>query len=174
MVNPIGLQQQQRSDLAANWAVSDPVLKKGEIGYETDDLAAIKMKVGDGVTVWTSLPYWSHPNTQSKRYIIPFIGIPTDGMVVLVPIGESCTLPASASGSLGAALVAATAQTDLVVKKNAATIGTVRWAIAGTIPSFVGFSATSFVSGDNLSVTFPNPADATLANGGVNFKLDLT
>ena len=47
---------QWRRDTAANWTATDPVLSSGEAGYETD---TEKLKLGDGVTVWTLLPYWS-------------------------------------------------------------------------------------------------------------------
>lgn len=36
------------------WAVKNPILAPGEPGYETD---TNKLKVGDGYTVWNSLPY---------------------------------------------------------------------------------------------------------------------
>ena len=45
---------QLRRDTAANWASVNPVLALGEPGVETDTL---KVKVGDGATVWNSLAY---------------------------------------------------------------------------------------------------------------------
>lgn len=39
---------------AASWIAKNPVLAKGEPGFELD---TFKMKIGDGVTAWTSLPY---------------------------------------------------------------------------------------------------------------------
>ena len=48
-------QIQIRRDSASNWTSTDPTLAQGEIGYETDTR---KMKVGDGSTAWTSLPYF--------------------------------------------------------------------------------------------------------------------
>jgi hypothetical protein len=45
-----------RRDQAANWTTVNPVLAAGEAGYELDTK---KMKVGDGVTAWNSLPYFS-------------------------------------------------------------------------------------------------------------------
>jgi hypothetical protein len=47
---------QQRRDVAANWTSGNPVLLSGEIGLETD---TSKFKIGDGVTAWTSLSYFS-------------------------------------------------------------------------------------------------------------------
>lgn len=45
---------QVRRDTAENWTSENPVLALGEIGYETD---FVKCKFGDGVSVWTELPY---------------------------------------------------------------------------------------------------------------------
>lgn len=47
---------QLRRDTAANWTSANPTLANGEQGYETD---TAKMKVGDGVTTWTSLAYFA-------------------------------------------------------------------------------------------------------------------
>jgi len=49
------VQVQFRRDDAAGWALKNPLLAKGEPGYETDTR---KLKIGDGVTLWTALPYW--------------------------------------------------------------------------------------------------------------------
>jgi len=45
-----------RRDTAANWASENPVLNQGEPGYEVD---TARLKVGDGVTEWASLPYYT-------------------------------------------------------------------------------------------------------------------
>lgn len=47
---------QFRRDTAANWTSTDPVLAQGEIGLEID---SNNIKVGDGVTAWTSLVYFT-------------------------------------------------------------------------------------------------------------------
>lgn len=47
-------QIQFRRDTAHNWAVANPVLLAGELGFETDTR---KGKVGDGATTWNNLPY---------------------------------------------------------------------------------------------------------------------
>lgn len=44
-----------RGDTAANWTAANPVLAAREIGLELDTQ---RVKVGDGVTAWNSLPYW--------------------------------------------------------------------------------------------------------------------
>lgn len=59
---------QLRRGTAAEWAASNPVLLAGEMGWESD---TGEFKVGDGVTAWSSRPYWisdiaahSHPMSQ--------------------------------------------------------------------------------------------------------------
>lgn len=43
-----------RTDSAGNWLKANPVLLLGEIGIEAD---TGKIKIGDGTTVWRTLPY---------------------------------------------------------------------------------------------------------------------
>ena len=50
------VQIQLRRDTAANWTANNPVLKDSEPGRETD---TGKLKFGDGVTAWNSLPYFN-------------------------------------------------------------------------------------------------------------------
>lgn len=45
---------QIRRGTSAQWAASNPILGSGELGYDT---TAKKYKTGDGVAVWTILPY---------------------------------------------------------------------------------------------------------------------
>jgi len=45
---------QVRRDLAANWTTANPTLLRGEIGYEYD---TVKVKIGNGISDWASLPY---------------------------------------------------------------------------------------------------------------------
>lgn len=44
-----------RNDTAQNWLTANPVLLKGEAGYETD---TNKLKFGDGTTAYNDLPYF--------------------------------------------------------------------------------------------------------------------
>lgn len=46
---------QIKRGLAASWASANPILSQGEMGYETD---TNKVKIGNGTTAWTSLPFW--------------------------------------------------------------------------------------------------------------------
>jgi hypothetical protein len=71
---------QIRRDTAADWTSVDPTLAQGEMGYETDTGF---LKFGDGVTAWTSLPYFStsaygtiqeEGSGLTQREILNFIG----------------------------------------------------------------------------------------------------
>lgn len=44
-----------RSDSAGNWLKTNPVLLLGEIGFEQD---TGRIKIGDGKSVWRTLPYF--------------------------------------------------------------------------------------------------------------------
>lgn len=45
---------QVKRQTAAAWTAADPVLLEGEPGFETD---TGRLKIGDGVTVWSGLSY---------------------------------------------------------------------------------------------------------------------
>lgn len=47
-----------RSDTAATWTSTNPVLLMGEIGVESD---TGKAKIGNGVQNWVALPYFASP-----------------------------------------------------------------------------------------------------------------
>lgn len=44
-----------RRDTPTGWATKNPVLGPGEMGYEIE---TGRLKIGDGVTAWNSLPYY--------------------------------------------------------------------------------------------------------------------
>lgn len=46
-----------RNDTASNWNTSNPILLKGEIGFELGG-SEIKFKIGDGTNTWSNLPYF--------------------------------------------------------------------------------------------------------------------
>jgi len=53
-------QIQIRRDSGANWTSANPTLAQGELGL---DLTNNKIKIGDGSTAWTSLPYFNEQET---------------------------------------------------------------------------------------------------------------
>ena len=57
---------QIRRDTKAKWADLNPILAAGEMGFEIDNN---RLKIGNGITAWNSLPYitetdWSTIITQ--------------------------------------------------------------------------------------------------------------
>lgn len=47
-----------RNDTSANWTSNNPTLAVGELGYESDTK---KLKIGDGLSNWTTLSYFTGP-----------------------------------------------------------------------------------------------------------------
>ena len=46
----------QRSDTTENWMLHNPILDKGEFGYDTIKKA---FKIGDGASKWSELSFYS-------------------------------------------------------------------------------------------------------------------
>lgn len=101
-------------------------------------------------------------------------GVPGAGALVGVwaaPAGvTTTTFATSIAGSSGKAMTAATAETDFDVRKNATAIGdgtsvgTIRFAAAGTVPTFLGSGFTLTGGSDWITIWAPATPDATLAN----------
>lgn len=57
------IRMQQKYDTEANWLANDPILLEGEIAFTIPDVPVvgdnIPFKIGNGVSVWTVLPYFS-------------------------------------------------------------------------------------------------------------------
>lgn len=49
----------QRRDTETNWSTANPILEAGEFGY---NITNKKIKLGDGVTPWNALPYFTNSN----------------------------------------------------------------------------------------------------------------
>lgn len=65
-------QIKQRIDTTAGWAAqvsnnNDPVLEDGEIGLERLNDGSVKMKIGNGNTGWSNLPYVTVSYTASSN-----------------------------------------------------------------------------------------------------------
>lgn len=136
--------------------------------------------VGTAGQVLTSNGAGALPTMQSPPFVAGFLhtGEQTTASQFLgmfaAPAGiTTLTAAAAIAGSSGKGLVAATAQTDIDVRKNAATaaggssVGTIRWAAAGTVPSFIAASGFTLTGGtDYLTFWGPATPDATLADFG--------
>jgi len=72
---------QLRRDSASNWTNSNPTLSQGEIGIELDSEGGPSIKIGDGITAWTDLGYFSsgsgggsgYGNTQVAAYLANYL-----------------------------------------------------------------------------------------------------
>lgn len=106
-------------------------------------------------------------------------GVPTASVLIgsfAAPAGiTTLTAAAAIAGSSGKALVAATAQTDIDVRKNATTsaggssVGTIRFAASGTVPTFIAASGFTLTGGtDYITCWGPSSPDASLANIAVS------
>jgi hypothetical protein len=107
------------------------------------------------------------PQSQPFDLTAFYPGAPVASAIVTrVPLARAVSFPSSLTGSVGKAAVAATAQTDFDLQKNGASVGTLRFAAAGTSATFIAASAISFAAGDVLSIISPASADTTLADIG--------
>lgn len=68
---------QIRRDTSANWIAVDPILAQGEFGFETN---TGRGKYGNGVDIWTALPYFSekNQNTSSINLSVDSLGLKAD------------------------------------------------------------------------------------------------
>src|SRR5690625_961151 len=81
-------QLQIRRDTSSNWSAHNPVLAEGELALETDTL---KVKVGNGVDPWASLPYGLAGPTGPKGDK----GDVGEGLKILGVLTSTSELPAS-------------------------------------------------------------------------------
>jgi hypothetical protein len=65
-------QIQIRRDTSDNWTNTNPILAQGELGYEIDTNL---LKIGDGLTAWTSLPYFASGGEASTASNIGTTGV---------------------------------------------------------------------------------------------------
>jgi hypothetical protein len=100
-----------------------------------------------------------------------FPGQPGAGATLLQLVApRAFTLPAGLTGSQGYAGTAPTAQADLDIHKNGASIGTITFAASASTATFSFASEVTFAAGDRLAVIAPGSQDASLANVSITFK----
>lgn len=62
---------QLRRGLSSTWKKNNPILERGEPGFEIDKF---RLKIGDGSTPWKELPYIGHITFASENDLINYIG----------------------------------------------------------------------------------------------------
>jgi hypothetical protein len=108
-------------------------------------------------------------NVRDQPYVASsmFNGPPTSSMCLLRhPLTQTVVFAAGLAPSSGIARVAATALYDCPIAKNGVSVGTMRWAAAGTVATFIMGSTTTFNANDILEVFAPVYTDATIADIG--------
>jgi len=132
----------------------------GNVTYtlpSADGVAGAELSTsGAGALSWVAPPY---------DFVGFFATAPAAGeLITRIVINRTVTMPINLTGSEGYLGTAATAQTDFDIQKNGASIGTMRFAAAAQVATFIFASAQTLVAGDLLAIVAPNPADATAAN----------
>lgn len=138
----MAIQIQHRRGTAAQWTSANPILAEGEMGVETDTL---KVKMGDGVTRWNTLIYFTQGLTG-----------PANSLTV-----GTVTQSASASATITGTAPNQTLNLGLP-KGDAATI-----TVGTTTTTNPGTSATVVNAGtaNNATLNFAIPRGTTVALG---------
>jgi len=68
---------EERTDITSNWTTINPVLAQYQTGYEfaNDGVTPVGVKLGDGATMWSALPYWFLSSGFSNAIIAKSSGI---------------------------------------------------------------------------------------------------
>lgn len=162
---------QQKADTSSNWTSSNPVLLRGELGFETDTL---KFKMGNGTSNYNSLEYF--PAVSS-------ITIQGDGGAILVdssaPITESGTRKVSHATTAGYKHIPAGGSSGQVLMWSSS--GTATWGSLSdddTTYTFTGGTNSFTVTPSNgspqtVNVT-PSIGVATTSSNGLMSSSDKT
>jgi hypothetical protein len=115
-----------RRGTAAEWTASNPILLEGEVGVETDTK---KLKVGDGLTVWASLPYITLTPAAAASLYAP-IASPTFTGTVSLDTGASLVFEGTTANAFETTFAVAdpTADRTLTLPDSTGTIATQEYA----------------------------------------------
>ena len=154
------------ANLAISSGTSNPTSPTtGELFYRTDS-------PNTGLYVYNGTTW--EPVGGTAPYDIAFTVADkpiADATVLYIPLPRACSIPTDATLSRASAGTAGTTSTSTFsLRKNGTQFGTFSFAASATTATFT-VTATSFVAGDVLSVTAPNPQNSTLANIGVTLVM---
>jgi hypothetical protein len=159
---------QQRRDTAANWTGANPVLASGELGLETD---TGKFKIGNGTSVWSSLPYVgvvSSVNGETGNVVLDATSVSAVASVnalsgtISISAGDNITVSTAGSS------ITISAAPGGVVSVNGAT-GAVSLTTADltAVSSVNQLSGTiTIAAGDNVTVSTAGSTITIQAGGG--------
>lgn len=74
---------QVRRDTTANWNYVNPVLPDRVWGHEENAGVPVGSKLGDGVTVWSDLPYWYGVGPATAPITVTIVANTTDNPVAV-------------------------------------------------------------------------------------------
>lgn len=103
-------------------------------------------------------------NAADLVIFLPGVRTAANEIAYRIKVGRAFTWPASLTGSVFDAGAAATASTTYTISQNGTAVGTLVYAIAGTVPTVTFASAVTFAIDDVLLITGPAVTDATLAD----------
>ena len=99
------------------------------------------------------------------------VGEPTnDELLLKYVFTRDAFFPSGLTGSQGHSGVAALAETDYDLQKNGVSIGTARWAVSGTVATFIFATSQQFAAGDKLHIIAPGTADDDHADISITLK----
>lgn len=170
---------QLKRGLASAWSVQNPILFAGEVGIESD---TNKIKIGDGVTAWNSLPYFSNIN-KSVKAASPNVSFTLSGTItldgVVLSVGDRVLVKNQATASQNGIYIVSSGAWTRAYDANTTPeiVGSFVFVEGGTLNAGSTWT-TDFSSSGIVGTTAMNwyqllstKTPVTLASGGTNASL---
>lgn len=163
MTKSVSVIHKQRTNTAANWTSTNPVLDIGQIGYENDTK---KLKIGDGSTAWNSLSYINSNDFTNdyKSYLDFLTGYNSVTTLVSLPVTKRVVLATvSAATSLSLASTLADGKELLIKLVNSTTS-----AITQPLPTSAPFNSSKNDGTAISSITLPASGKVEISIVAIN------